>query len=201
MNSHYVYIHRDPSTFEVKWVGKGKKNRAYDFYLKRRTGRHREWLSSILEKKLVPVVELLSEHLSEEEAFALEVEKIAEFRKLGFPLLNLADGGKGKLGYGATSETRKRMAAARAGKKFTDEHRKNLSIGQRSRSDSKKYQNDGSFVKGGTSWNKGLPKEMQPRFGKKKVRTEAETLAIRQYKLDWYHKNKKSKEDACQSTR
>jgi hypothetical protein len=89
-----VYTHKRPNG-EPFYIGKGVVARAYDFAPSRRT----EWHKNIVKKygRTSILIEIVLCD-SENDAFALEKEKIKEARQLGFELANLTDGGEGASG-------------------------------------------------------------------------------------------------------
>lgn len=62
---YYVYIHRNPTTKEIFYVGKGRAGRAYSI-----GGRSKQWMGYV--KEHGKEVELLYNDLTEKEAFNLE---------------------------------------------------------------------------------------------------------------------------------
>jgi len=69
--------------------------------------------------------EVLSQHSSDEEAYAAEKVHIAEMRAAGFVLYNTNDGGEGALNPSA--ETRAKIGAANRGKKHTEGWKEDMS--------------------------------------------------------------------------
>ena len=85
----YIYRHttiKDNNTFHV---GKGKNNRAYET----QKGRH----NSIWEHYAMSDFDviMLENHLTEDEAFALEIIYIAKYKSLGMAQSNITIGGRG----------------------------------------------------------------------------------------------------------
>jgi group I intron endonuclease len=74
--------------------------------------------------------EILHEVDSEEQAFELETKEVLYLKTNGVQIYNLSDGGEGNSGWHHTEESKKKMSAARRGKKFSEEHRKSLSEAQ-----------------------------------------------------------------------
>lgn len=135
MNDFYVYAHYDPTTKEVKHVGKGRLGRAYSFGKTRRYSEHRLWLIDLKSKGLKPIVKYIKRGLSEEEAFILERETIIKYKNMGFNLNNGTLGGKGAFGRSWSKESRSKLSASlkgkpsgMLGKKHSGEVRKKMSI-------------------------------------------------------------------------
>jgi hypothetical protein len=73
----YVYLHKDPTTGEVVYVGKGKYGRAWDVTRCRTKNQdHQNWMKELCLRGFVPTdwVELLFKNLTENEAFQHEKE-------------------------------------------------------------------------------------------------------------------------------
>jgi hypothetical protein len=110
---HYVYIHKCPLSNNIKYVGKGRGNRAYITTPSRRHAHHRNWLESLKNKNLNPIVKILEFFKEEKEAFRYERTLIKNMRKKGINLCNITDGGEGSSGlkgknnpmYGKTYHT------------------------------------------------------------------------------------------------
>lgn len=95
----YVYIHRTADDGRIFYVGKGRKYRAND-----KVNRNPWWKK--VSKKHGLVVEFVATGLSEDDAFALEIETIAKYDNL----CNLTAGGEGNAGWNPSEECRKRMS-------------------------------------------------------------------------------------------
>ena len=70
-SDYYVYVHRNPLTKEIFYVGKGRRRR----YISKQ-GRSNAWEDYVEENGFVP--EIVYENLSNEDALALEIEVIKE---------------------------------------------------------------------------------------------------------------------------
>ena len=70
MEKYYVYCHKNPTTNEIFYVGKGSGYRAYVTQ-----SRGKFWYDYV-KKHGIPIVEILHENLSEDESFILEKELI-----------------------------------------------------------------------------------------------------------------------------
>lgn len=72
---YYVYAHKDPTTKEIVYIGKGKGGRAWDVTRCRSQHKeHQDWMVALLEQGYLPSdwVIILHKQLSEKEAFDAE---------------------------------------------------------------------------------------------------------------------------------
>ena len=122
---YYVYAHLDPITKAVRYIGKGKKNRANS--LTHRGRHHQRWLNNLKEQGLKPIVEIWESNLTEPQAFDFERLFIEAYRQAGANLCNLTNGGEGPSGAIRSEETRKKNSEARIGKIHTHESRIKMS--------------------------------------------------------------------------
>src|SRR5208283_1122361 len=72
-------------------------------------------------------VKIIADGLSEADAFAREIERIAYWRAQDVRLVNLTDGGEGPSGYRHSAETKQKMSMARTGQKRSPEACANMS--------------------------------------------------------------------------
>ena len=104
MNDKVVYLHRNPNTLEVFYVGMGSKERAYNT-----ASRNIFWKRVVNKRGLY--VDIVANNLSIEDAYDLEMLLISEYGrrdlKLG-SLVNLDDGGSGAKGHIPTINARKK---------------------------------------------------------------------------------------------
>ncbi len=103
------------------YVGKGHGKRANDM----RRGRNR-WHKAI-QAKLADIgmcveVRMVADCLTESEALAFEVDRIAMWRRLGVRLSNITDGGDGTTGRKHTDEWKRAMSERMTGRKKSPEH-------------------------------------------------------------------------------
>lgn len=113
----YIYALNDPETGLCRYVGKANnpKLRFNGHMCARMKNVHKDnWIYSLKQKGLKPVMEILRKVPYEgwevwEKAF------IEEYRKWGFPLTNLVEGGEGL--NNPSAETRKRMSEHQLGRK------------------------------------------------------------------------------------
>lgn len=109
MTHFYVYAHKLPDTDIIFYVGKGKGDRATNF-------RHRNnFWKRIVEKHGKPKVEYLVQEVEEEFAFLVEQEAISLYRKRGYILANLTDGGEGPSGRKHSPETIEKLSLKKQG--------------------------------------------------------------------------------------
>lgn len=125
----YVYKHLKKSDNTVFYIGKGQGKRSHDIGRGRRNSHHQR----IVEKHGI-IVKIIEKNLSEEEAFALEIELITNIGRYDLgtgPLVNMTDGGDGY--YNPSPETREKMRKSAIGRKHTEESKAKMSknsIGQ-----------------------------------------------------------------------
>lgn len=89
---YYVYQHTKADTNEIFYVGKGKCNRAFI------SSQRNPYWKNIVSKHGFNV-EFLAKNLDEELAFLVEIETINLYKRLGYKLSNITDGGEGVSGF------------------------------------------------------------------------------------------------------
>ncbi len=112
---YYVYTHYYSELDVPFYVGKGHGKRAHDLQ-----GRSALWRRVAAKYGLRVVI--VSDSLTESEAFALEVELISKYgrRDIGTgTLVNFTGGGEGTSGFKHSEEVKKRMSKVHTGKKFS----------------------------------------------------------------------------------
>ena len=111
---YYVYIHSNPETKEVFYVGIGKDNRAWNKW----AGRNKFWDNYV--NKYGFEVEIIAENLTREQAEDIEIKLIAHLGRRqideGGTLVNRSTGGDGSKGYTHTEEYKQKMSQDRKGK-------------------------------------------------------------------------------------
>lgn len=120
MKQFYIYVYIRPDTFAPFYVGKGVGPRA----LERKRSRNRFFrniVNKLMCDGLQPVCCILRDDLSEIEAFASEIELIAQLRGQGFDLANATNGGEGVTGMKHSAETREVLRKYVIGKKQSAE--------------------------------------------------------------------------------
>lgn len=92
-NLYYVYLHIDPNTKQVVYIGKGTKDRAWQFH--NRKDDHKSWALSLIQNGLEPIVKLIHVFKNEEDAYIREEMLISFFRSINIELFNVMPGGRG----------------------------------------------------------------------------------------------------------
>lgn len=96
MNKYYVYEHWRTDRDECFYVGKGMGSRAYKMGCRNR--HHKAIQAKVIREGCAIEVRIVSSGLTEDEAFALEIERIAFWRSKNIDLANLTNGGEGPSG-------------------------------------------------------------------------------------------------------
>ncbi len=197
--SYYVYVYLDPwvsGKFEISgkifdnqplYVGKGKGNRMYE-HLKKTSNRiFQNKIKNWSRNEIEPMIEVLSDNLSEQEAWDLEKDLIQYIGRYDLgkgPLLNLTDGSegpanmtpwnKGLTGQTQSEETKRRRSEALAGRKMSDEHKENIANALRGKKKSEEHKRKVSEgMKGNIPWNKGKKGVQKQSEETKRKRSEA----------------------------
>jgi hypothetical protein len=97
--NYYVYKHIIKNTNRVFYIGKGHGNRAWD-----KNGRSAYWNN--ITKNQEYIVEIVKDNLTEQDSYSIEKELIALYGKVQDKgcLVNMTDGGEGRLGYSWNNE-------------------------------------------------------------------------------------------------
>jgi hypothetical protein len=124
LNIHYVYAHKNPKTKEIFYIGVGYKNRCFKFL----SGRNKDYIKYI-KKNGKPIVDILYNNISRENACDLETKLISEYGRIGFEpngiLVNKSLGGKhSNYGNSHTEETKLKISQNTKGKKRHSEEQK-----------------------------------------------------------------------------
>ena len=153
---HYTYVHRKPDG-SIFYIGKGSGDRAY-----RKNHRNQYW-KNIVAKHGSYSVDVLANWKTHQEAIDHEVLLISWFKKMGYQLANLTDGGEGVVGYRPTQETLAIMSAKLKGKPswakgkklkpHTEETKRLMSIAHKGRAITVEHKLNISLAK------KGLPQK------------------------------------------
>lgn len=114
-DKYYVYYHKNPKTLKIFYVGLGYDRRAWNL-----KGRNRYW-NNYVNKHGNPIIELVKENLTRQEAAKLEINLIEllgrRIKKTG-DLVNICDGGEGSGGYTHTEEWKQNQSINQTGKKL-----------------------------------------------------------------------------------
>lgn len=121
-----VYMHLNPSTQEVFYVGMGSQDRPNDFDFSRRS---KQWISYVVDNGN-PIVWVVKDSIPKEEAAQLEEQLILKYGRKGIDLngclVNQATG-VGQKGVIYTKERNKKISENRMGFKFSKEARLKMS--------------------------------------------------------------------------
>lgn len=117
-----------PDTDVLKYIGitkNGLNQRLYR-HLKAPTNQFiASWFNDLTLENKKPIIRQIKECHSYDELLESEITEIAKYRKLGFDLYNLADGGNinPMLGKTHSEEARKKISLIRKGRKMTEEQK------------------------------------------------------------------------------
>ena len=117
--TYSVYEHWRLDRDECFYVGKGKGSRAYK--MRDRNRFHTAIVQKIQRDGFAVEVKIVSFGLTEEDAFALEKERISFWRNAGADLANATNGGDGVSGLKMSAEARLKMRNAKLGTKQSPE--------------------------------------------------------------------------------
>jgi hypothetical protein len=121
MDIYYVYHHIRLDENSIFYVGKGKEYRHTET-----SNRNNYWHNVVNKAKFKS--EIIFDKLDEELALLIEVELIDKYRKLGYKLVNLTDGGEGVSGYRHTDDTKKLLGELNKTRIVSDETKQKLSL-------------------------------------------------------------------------
>jgi len=117
MNNSYVYVHYKKGTNVPFYVGKGSSKYRYNSS----TSRNRYW-HFVVKKHGFDAIKIV-DGIDDELAYLSEIELIDKFKKMGFQLTNMTNGGEGHLGLKVrlgdklSDETKDKLRKANLGKK------------------------------------------------------------------------------------
>ncbi len=114
MSVFYVYEHWRLDRDECFYVGKGRGDRAYR--MRDRNLHHRAIMDKLSREGSGMEVRMVATGLSENNAFALEIDRIAFWREAGIDLANHTNGGDGVSGLKMSLEAKAKMSAAKKGR-------------------------------------------------------------------------------------
>lgn len=121
-NKYYVYEHWRPDKDECFYVGKGKGYRVS--ILNNRSEHHKRVVKKLARLGMCLEVRMFKSELSEDEAYQVEIERIAFWRAAGVKIINKTAGGEGL--KNPTEDTREKMRKAHL-TRWSDEARKAVS--------------------------------------------------------------------------
>jgi predicted GIY-YIG superfamily endonuclease len=118
MENYYLYYHKNPLTKDLFYIGIGTNKRAWDF----NSGRNPHY-KNYVKKHGEPIVDIVKENLTKEEACYLEMELISEYgrKEIDFQgiLLNKSIGGDViALGNRFTREQKIKLSNSKKGQKY-----------------------------------------------------------------------------------
>ena len=116
----YVYEHWRPDTNTCFYVGKGSRYRANSVD-RPHNRRHAFVVAKLATNGLKVEVRFVCRDMSENDAFAMERERIAYWRSVGASLVNKTDGGDGPSGFRHSDEAKEKIRAAHLGRKRSAE--------------------------------------------------------------------------------
>jgi len=90
-NKHYVYLHIDPRTCQVVYIGKGTRLRAW--HIHNRSDKHVKWFDELKSLNIIPIIKIIHVFDIPEPAFIREQMLIAFLRRSHVKLFNRAPGG------------------------------------------------------------------------------------------------------------
>jgi predicted GIY-YIG superfamily endonuclease len=98
---YFLYKLIDPITKEVKYIGytKRPKTRLWEHIRDAKVGIKTykcDWIRSLIIKNQKPIIEIISNYESQDEAANEEIRLIKELRESGYKLTNLTEGGSSK---------------------------------------------------------------------------------------------------------
>lgn len=126
----------------VRYIGKSTSGlKRVNGHRSEAFGKHRtyknNWLKSKFESGVKPLVKILDESSNGTDLALKEKLAIYLYKTAGYNLTNLTNGGEGVSGRVLSEESRRKMSSSRKGIKYSDETRRNMSNGQRNRTDRK----------------------------------------------------------------
>lgn len=132
-----IYALIDPESLEIRYIGKTKTDVGRRFLRHLREKRQgtykRNWIAALERRGLRPLLDLI-DVVSEDEGAETEQYWIAYYRFTGCRLLNMTDGGEGRLGQIASVETREKLRLAATGRSFSSETKKKIADALRGKS-------------------------------------------------------------------
>lgn len=123
-----IYVLRDPRNLEIRYVGvtndpKSRIRKHLSVAKRERRTYKDKWICSLLNLSMFPIYETIeiTENWKERECFW-----ISEYRKSGYRLTNLTDGGEGATNRVVSNETREKIARKLRGRKMSLQNKEKL---------------------------------------------------------------------------
>lgn len=111
-----VYAHVCPIDKTVKYIGTGRRSRAYSICKYRGNQEYVNWVKFLETQNLEPEIVLLKTNLTQDEGYHHEKIFIKYYKDLGIKLFNRTLGGRGCAGTTITDEFRKKVSERFKGK-------------------------------------------------------------------------------------
>ena len=153
----YVYEHWRMDRDECFYVGKGHGTRAYR--MQGRNGHHKAIVAKMHRIGSSVEVRIVADGLTEQEAFNLEINKIAFWIENGVDLANFTKGGTGTVGYKFTQEQKGKVSKAVKKHYENEENRKKVSDTVK-----KHYENEENRKKTSEAVKKAMTKEARAKM-------------------------------------
>lgn len=102
-NAYYVYLHIDPRTSQVVYVGQGTSERAWTY--NGRSPKHKKWFRQLNSLGFSPIIKLIHVFNNKKDALIREIMLISFFSKKG-KLFNRNKGGGGPLYHSVLSKSK-----------------------------------------------------------------------------------------------
>lgn len=116
----YVYEHWRPDKNQCFWVGKGTRTR-YRIY--KRNPHYNNIVAKLRKAGLKLEVRFVATDLSDEDAYEIEIERMAFWKEQGVILTNTATGGRGGMsGIPRSVESREKQSKTTSGRKLSPKH-------------------------------------------------------------------------------
>jgi len=125
-NRFCVYEHWRPDKNVCFYVGKGTSRRA-GCVARKENLHHTHVVEKLKSLGLQVEIRIFSRDLTERDALALEVERIAHWRSITCDLVNYTNGGEGASGAKCSDVTKEKLRLANVGKKLSEETKEKIS--------------------------------------------------------------------------
>lgn len=108
-----IYKLIDPSTNEIRYVGRTiqKLNNRLKKHINANDKSYRvNWIKSLLNKNLEPIIKLICETNSFDVCCRLEQFYIQKYKKEGLKLVNMTNGGEGSIGFKHSAKSKEKIS-------------------------------------------------------------------------------------------